>query len=208
MISIVNSLSRTRHRTHVTIIAVHICRDLWYLALSLYSHVNEPLSERIGLVLSVCMWKAELVDSHQDLKLKHTSSLKVLVAMWVTGSLNFHDDRSRWHSPSISISVAHRNSGVLSLRFMRACHTIEATVLVIGLPLLGNICIQYFTEFNCHQYNIWILIVIDIKKGSSGTTHVYMEHKLFLIKYNKTFKYPSNQDLVIVVTLQIFISHL
>lgn len=84
MISIVNSLSPPHH-THVTIIAVHIRRDLCYLTLSLYSHVNEPLSEFIGCVCVGLHVKSrpepELVDSNQDLKLKHTSSRKVLVAM-------------------------------------------------------------------------------------------------------------------------------
>lgn len=48
-------------------------------------------------------------------------------------------------------------------------------------------------------------IVIDIEKNDIvEPTHIHMEYKLLLIKYNKIFKYPSNHNIVIVVKLQIY----
>lgn len=96
----------------------------------------------------------DLVNSNQNLRLKHTSSRKVLVAMWVTGSLNFHDNRGGWHSPSISISVARRISEVLSLRFTRAPHSAEPSTLYV---ICGSHTKQVIPHWHPSIYSISLL---------------------------------------------------
>lgn len=125
------------------------------------------------------MWKTVRISRsiNLNLKIKRMSSLKVLVAMWVTGSLHFHDDSGRWHSPSTSISVAHRNSGLLSLRFMSAFPCVSHSTALPHLPP-----ILYWMTCS-HKYNVWIYILALKCKIEYNVTSLCL-CRMHIVSYN------------------------